>query len=365
MITYNGWDREYLENKQEYYKLFDMTMMKEYEGNTEKLEKQIVEYTGRKHAVACANATDALQFSLESHPSIEPGYEVMCSNFSWISTASMINVVGCTPVFCDIDLDTYHISLDSVKAMYNENVKALIYTPLFGNMTDTTELEQFCKEKDIVIIEDAAQALGVSLNGKKAGTLGNSSSFSFNANKVIAGISGGGMWLCDDDDQADYVKKVRRHGKDKDFEILGRNSKMLVPNADVISFRLEKMEQWQKRRQEIAKIYDEILGDVVVIQKVPEGLDHNYHKYVVRFEDKQTRKRVKDSIKETGLFNPSVHYEKPLSENTMYSSNKLKHRKGNGNNAQIAADTIMSLPIHAWLTDDEVEDIANMVAMLV
>ena len=146
MISYNGWDREYLENREHYQKLFDESMIKEYEGGTETLEEQIAEYTGRKYAVSCSSATDALQFSLMAH-GIGPGDEVMCSNFSWISTSSCISMVGATPVFCDIDLDSYHMSLNSIKALYTDNVKALIYTHLFGNMSDTTEIENFCKEK--------------------------------------------------------------------------------------------------------------------------------------------------------------------------------------------------------------------------
>lgn len=373
MIGYNGWDREYLENREHYQKLFDESMLKEYEGNTGTLEKQIADYTGRKYAVSCSSATDALQFTLEAH-GIGPGDQVMCSNFSWISTASCISMVGAMPVFCDIDLTTYHMSLDSVKALYTDGVKALIYTHLFGNMSDTTDIENFCKEKGIVFIEDSAQSLGSSFNDRKAGSIGDCSSYSFNGNKVIAGISGGGMFMTDDEGKAEYVRRVRRHGKGQDFEFLGRNSKMYVINADIISHRLQYMEQWQKRRQEIADIYNDILWDTdivtqafeLMVQKNQENIvNHNYHKYVVRFEDKETRKRVKDEIKKTGIFNPSIHYEKALSDNTMYAMNYIQHRRGNGTNAQHVANTIMTLPCHAWMTDAEAEQIGNVVGMLV
>jgi len=363
-MNYNGWDREYEQNKQAYYDLFDKTMVKEYEGNVESLEKAITKFTSRKYCVAVANATDALHFSLLSY-GIGVGDQVLVSGFSWISTASCISMVGAMPVFCDIDINSYHISLESIKKMYNPSVKSLIYTHLFGNMTDTTEIEKFCEENDIILIEDSAQSLGTTLNGRRAGTIGHCSSYSFNANKVIAGISGGGMFMTDDEEVANAVNKLRRHGKGSDFEMLGRNSKMLVPNADVIEFRLKNWREWQNRRQEIARIYDEVFEDLPLhIQKRPRGLDHNYHKYTIRFQDRRLRKSVKEGLKQIGL-NASVHYERPIHMNSMYAHNSIQHRRDACNNCTVVSDTIMSLPIHAWLTDDEVDTIANTVAMLV
>ena len=362
MISYNGWDREYLENREHYQKLFDESMIKEYEGGTETLEEQIAEYTGRKYAVSCSSATDALQFSLMAN-NIGPGDQVICSNFSWISTASCISMVGAMPVFCDIDLDSYHMSLDSIKAMYNEGVKALIYTHLFGNMSDTTEIENFCKEKGIVFIEDSAQSLGSSYNGRKAGTIGDCSSYSFNGNKVIGGICGGGMFMTDDEEQARFVRKVRRHGKNKDFELLGRNSKMYIINADIISYRLLFMKKWQKRRQEIAEIYTNSLSHIFNITQLDEKVNHNFHKYVIRYDNKDLRMAGKNMMKGTEYFNPSIHYEKALSDNTMYAMNHRQYRKDHTPNAQLAADTVMTLPCHAWMTDDEAQTIANMVSL--
>ncbi len=357
MMKYNGWDIDYLENKSEYNEVFAMAMMKEPEGNTENLENAIVDYTGRKYCVSMANATDALRFSLKD---IGPGDEVLVTDFSWISTSSCISMVGATPVFCDIDLDSYHISFDSIKRMKSDKTKALIYTHLFGNMTDTTEIEQWCIDNDIKFIEDSAQSLGSSLNGRKAGTIGYASSYSFNANKVVAGLCGGGMLMTDDEDLANDAKMLRRHGKDKDFAMLGYNSKMYTNNADIILYRLGKMEQWQRRRQELALIYDEMLGDDFIVQSVPDGLDHNYHKYVIRFYDKKQRKEIRNQLNR--FQRTSIHYETPLSDNTLY--NTVEYRKDECVNAKVAADTVLSLPIHAWLKDNEVEDLCNTILMI-
>ena len=213
------WDREYLANKEQYLKLFDDIMQKEQDTNVEFLETSLKELTGRKYAIACSNGTDALHFALRSL-NIKSGDEVLTSNFSWISTASCISMVGATPVFCEIDLSSYHITLKSIKKMYSSKVKAIVYPHLFGNMSDTKDILDFCKEKNIAFIEDAAQSLGSSLNDTKAGSIGDISTFSFNSNKVVSGISGGGAVLTDDKDKADLIRKLRKHGNN---EILGYN----------------------------------------------------------------------------------------------------------------------------------------------
>ena len=357
MMKYNGWDIEYLESIDDYTAVFDLMMAKDPEGQTENLENAIAEYTGRKHCVSMANATDALRFSLMG---IWEGDEVLVTDFSWISTSSCISHVGATPVFCDIDPDSYHISIESNKRMKSDKTKALIYTHLYGNMTDTTEIENWCDSNGIRFIEDSAQSFGSSLNGRKAGTIGHVSSYSFNANKVIAGLCGGGVLMTDDDALGDYAKLMRRHGKNKDFSMLGYNSKMYTGNADVILMRMRSMEKWQKRRNEIAWIYHEMLSDEFRCQIVSEGLEHNFHKYVIGFESKDERKRVKNAVKAQGQ-NLSVHYENTLSNNSLYSD--IEYRKDDCHNAQHAADTVMSLPIHAWLMDEEVERLCNMILM--
>ena len=353
MISYDGWDREYQENKQAYLELFDRFMSQLNYENNEVWEESFAKRVGRKYAVSVASATDALHFALLAY-GIGQGDEVLVTDFSWITSAACVSHVGATPVFCEIDLDSYHMNLDSIKRMYSEKTKAIVYVHLFGNMTDTTEIQEFCKEKGILFFEDAAQALGASLNNVRAGTIGDCSVYSFNSNKVISGINGGGVFLTDDESKAKLVKKIRRHGKDKDFEMLGFNSRMYVLNAEVIDLRLQNAEQNQARRQEIARQYNNAFTDLpVLFQAMPSGLNHNYHKYTLRFENKNTRKCVKD------ILHASTHYEKPLSSNSMYST--VEFRTDECKNSKIVSDTILSLPIHAWLTQEEINYIVKCV----
>ena len=357
MTAYDAWDREYQENKQAYLEIFDEFMSQMNYENNEEWERNFAERLGRKHCVSVSSATDALHFSLLAH-GIGLGDEVLVTDFSWISSASCVDMAGATPVFCDIDLDTYQMSLDSVQRMYNDRVKAIVYVHLFGAMDDTSALQAFCKERNILFIEDAAQALGSSLDGVRAGTIGDCSVFSFNSNKVIAGVNGGGVVLTDDADIAKRLKMIRRHGKDKTFDALGYNSRMYVLNARIIEQRMKSMEQNQTKRQEIAHRYDQAFADLpIVTPKVSNGLDNNYHKYVVRFKDKDTRKRVKNAL------NASIHYETPLRANGMYASANVRSDVCIA--SKTAADTVLSLPIHPWLTDEEIKTTIFIVRTLV
>ena len=345
----SGWDREYLEHKQEYLDLFDKSMQKDQEQNVEFLEDKLKLYTGRKYVVACQSGTDALHFALRSLD-IGKGDEVMTTQFSWISTASCISMVGATPVFCDIDPKTYHLSMHSVRRMYQPEVKAIVYPHLFGYMSETKEIIEFCKEKNIAFIEDAAQSLGASLHGVKAGSIGEISTLSFNANKVISGIAGGGAICTDNKDLARTFKRLRKHGENK---ILGYNSKMLLMNAEFINFRLNRMKEWQKMRQEIAKQYDEQLREYVTLQPTTTSLDHNYHKYVIRVQNK----KVRDNLKK--VLNAKVHYDLPLSENKMYKD--IPYRADKMFISKIVCDTILTLPIHPYMTKQEVNKVINTI----
>ena len=349
-----GWDREYLANKDEYLKLFDNVMQKENERNVEFLEKRIAKTIGRKFAVAVNSGTDALHFSLIIN-NIGPGDEVLVTNFSWISSASVVSMVGATPVFCDVDLETNHISVDSMKRMYSDKVKAIIYPHLFGNISDMQYIQKFCEEKNIKLIEDACQSFGANRDGQHAGTYGDVSTLSFNANKPVAGLAGGGAFLTDNKEEANLVRKLRRHGNN---EVLGYNSKMLAINAEFINFRMDKMHEWQDMRFRIAKRYTNNLKNLpVIIPHVDEIVNHCYHKYVIRLENKETRDKLQKRL------NANVHYPNPISENPMYKS--ILNRKDNCLNSQLICDTILTLPIHPYLTNDEIDKTCTSIMMTV
>ena len=341
-MNYDAWDIDYEKNRDEYLKIFDKVMS---QNNHESI--QFPQLANRKYSVPVSSATDALHFSLLAC-NIQPGDEVLVTDFSWISSASCISMVGALPIFCDIDLESYHISFESIQRMVTPKTKALVYTHLFGNMTDTTEILEFCKDRGIAFIEDAAQSLGSSLNGIEAGSIGDCSSISFNTNKVVAGISGGGVFLTDNESMATYVEKLSRHGRG---EMLGRNSKMYLLNCEIIKSRLSRMKIYEKERQDIARIYNDAFYDLPVhTQHISYGLNHNYHKFVIRFEDNDIREMVRETL------NAKVHYDTPISKNVMYRHNHIMHKKDNCINSTIASDTILSLPVHPWTETQRIID---------
>ena len=340
-MNYEGWDQDYTENEDLYLSVFDKAIQTNNDKSVEFLEKKISTYVGRKHGIAINSATDALYYSLKAY-GIGEGDEVLVSDFSWISSASCILMAGATPVFCDIDLNSYHMSFDEIKKKTTNKTKAVVYTHLFGNMTETGDIENYCKENNMIFIEDAAQSLGSKYKDRYAGAIGDISSFSFNHNKVISGISGGGMLLTDIDSTAEYLRKIRKHGKGKDYEMLGYNSKMFYMNAAFIEMRFDRINDLQIRRIEIANKYHEELEDLPVITQVADNnLVHNYHKYVVRFENKEIRDEVKKALK------AKIHYDSPISKNSMFNLAPCP-------NAQVASDTILSLPCHPYVTDEEI-----------
>lgn len=364
---YSYWQREYDRFQDTYTNLFHSYIGDNPDGyerdtNVEDVLKII---SNRKYAVMCASATDALVFSLAAHD-IGPGDEVLVSNFSWISSGSCVAIVGATPVFCDIGENSHHVTLDSLKTMKSSKTKAVILTHLFGAMVEETgAIAEWCKKEGLILIEDSAQAIGSRLVGVgKAGSIGHCSSYSFNSNKVIPGINGGGVFLTDHENTAIRATRLRQHGRLKGtgFEMLGINSKAYLINAKIIEHRLHRLKADIMEREKIAKMYDEAF-----MQKTSrEGMIHNYHKYTIQLEDKEHRKFVIDSLKSDDmrvLQLVDIHYDRPISAHKMWE--KLPHKVGPKQNAIKLSERILTLPIHAYMFDDEVDMIIEKVKKLI
>lgn len=316
------------------------------------LENKVSELVNRKYAISVSNGTNALYLSLIAH-GVGIGDEVLVSNFSWVSTASCISLVGATPVFCDVDIDTYHMSMESIKKMHSPKVKAIIYPQLFGNMSNLNDVSKFCKEKNILLVEDSCQSFGCKINNSYAGSLGDISTFSFNTNKIISGVTGGGMILTDDSYIAESIRKMSHHGSGEDFEFLGINARMSELDAESISNQLDNLDKTISEKRELSRKYDDFFEPLPVIhQKFSEGLFSNHYRYTIRVHTKTIRDKFQN------VFGFKVHYPKPISENSMYK--QLTHRKDSCPNAQLICDTILTLPL-----DSPKEPVDELYRMLV
>ena len=346
-----GWETDFYKEKHEYLRLLESALQIKQETDVSFLEDSLCDLTGRRYAVACASGTDAIHASLVA-AGIGPGDVVLVTPFSWMSSVTPVLMVGAIPVFCDIDPQSYHIDIEKMMISYIHdlpNVCAIIFPQLFGFMTDLTEMTEFLNKKNIVVIEDACQAIGASVKGIPAGSQGNISTFSFNANKNIAGFNGGGAILTDDRIFADACRTWRQHGNGV---ILGRNSKMLYANATIIDYRLTKIWEYQLRRQTMADVYNEKLKDYPVeLQNHAPNVDHSYHKFVIKFESQAARDAVKDKV--GGV----VHYPEPLNKMPLLA----RYSTGRMPIAESVCNRILSIPFHHWFDPEDVATQANQI----
>jgi dTDP-3-amino-3,4,6-trideoxy-alpha-D-glucose transaminase len=249
----------------------------------EAFEREFAAYLGVRHCVGVANGTDALTIALRAL-GVGPGDEVVMPSFTFYATAEAALVMGAKPVFCDIDLDTFCVTAETVKAVLTPRTKAIVPVHLFGNVAPVDEL----RELGPPVLEDAAQAAGAELNGVKAGAMGDAATFSFFPSKNLPCLGDGGAIVTDDDDVADRVRLLRFHGStDKaTFTDVGYNSRLDEVQAAVLRVLLPELDGWNERRRAVAAAYERVgLGDGVALPREVSGAKHVYHLYVVRSGD--------------------------------------------------------------------------------
>jgi dTDP-3-amino-3,4,6-trideoxy-alpha-D-glucose transaminase len=249
----------------------------------EAFEREFADYLGVKHCVGVANGTDALTIALRAL-GVGPGDEVVMPSFTFYATAEATIVAGAKPVFCDIDLDTFCVTPETVKAALTPRTKAIVPVHLFGNVAPVPDLREF----GLPILEDSAQAAGASLNGAKAGGLGDAATFSFFPSKNLPCLGDGGAITTNDDDVAERARVLRFHGsKDKStFIEVGYNSRLDEVQAAALRVLLPELDGWNARRRDAAAAYDrEGLGEHVTLPTTTAGGEHVYHLYVVRTND--------------------------------------------------------------------------------
>src|ERR687896_545320 len=248
----------------------------------EAFEREFADYLGVKHCVGVANGTDALTIALRAL-GVGPGDEVVMPSFTFYATAEAAIVTGAKPVFCDIDLDTFCVTAETVRAALTPRTKAIVPVHLFGNVAPVPEL----RELGLPVLEDAAQAAGAELGGTKAGALGDAATFSFFPSKNLPCLGDGGAVATDDDATAELARSLRFHGsRDKQtFTAVGYNSRLDEMQAAVLRVLLPELDGWNARRREAAATYARVgLGGGGALPPGTSGAKHVYHLYVVRAE---------------------------------------------------------------------------------
>ena len=311
-------------------------------------------YLGVRNCIGVANGTDALEISLKALD-IGPGDEVIVPALSWISTASAVNNVGAEPVFVDVLADERTINSELVAEKITENTKAIIPVHLYGLPARMHEICEVAKKYGLKVIEDCAQAHGAEINGKKVGTFGDLSVFSFYPSKNLGAFGDAGAIVTDSERLKEKCRLISNLGQPKknDHVILGRNSRLDALQAAVLKVKLAHLDNWIKYRNEVAKWYNTQLGSVVK-PLVPEGLKHVYHLYVIQ---SPRRDDLMNKLRE-GDIGYALHYPTPLPHLKSYAYKT--HVTGDFPNAEKLCAEVLSLPMYAELTEEEVEQVSEV-----
>ena len=319
-------------------------------------EKQLAAYAGVKHVIACANGTDALLLPLLAS-GIGPGDAVFVPSFTFAATAEVVALAHAEPVFVDIDPDTYNLDIASLEAAIAAirkegrlTPKAIIPVDLFGLAADYARIEQIAKRENLLVIEDAAQAVGGSAHGKMCSAFGDVASTSFYPAKPLGCYGDGGAMFTNDDTLAERLRSFAFHGKGEtqyDNIHIGLNSRLDTLQAAILIEKLAILEDEMVARQAVAKRYAECLGDVVKVALVPDGHRSAWAQYAIETEN---RDALKTSLQTQGI--PSViYYVKPLHIQVAYS--KFPKTPTGLTVSEKLPARILCLPMHPYLSKSD------------
>jgi dTDP-4-amino-4,6-dideoxygalactose transaminase len=331
------------------------------------LEGRLAAYCGAKHCVGVSSGTDALQIAMMAE-GIGPGDAVFLPAFTYTATAEVPLVLGATPVFVDVDPDTFQIDpadlvarILHIEAEGRLRPRAIIGVDLFGQPAEWATLNRIAAERGLYTIDDLAQSFGASLSGKKLGTQAMATATSFFPSKPLGAYGDGGALFTDDDERADLFRSLRTHGEGKTrYEVLrtGMNGRLDTLQAAVLLAKLDIFESELARREEIAGIYDRRLGNLVKIPaRVPDSTSA-WAIYAILLKNETERTRVQGVMKGLGV--PSaIYYPRPLHQQPAYAG----HHDGRAMPvSEDLATRILALPIHPDLSDADAERVCDAVA---
>jgi dTDP-4-amino-4,6-dideoxygalactose transaminase len=345
----------------------------------EKMEKEFCEYLNCKHAIGVSSGTDALLLALMAID-LKPGDEVIVPTYSFFATAGVVSRMNAVPVFIDIDPVTFNISVDDVKKKITPKTKAIIPVHLYGQSAAMEKIMRVAKENNIIVIEDAAQAIGTQYkDGNYVGTIGDIGCFSFFPSKNLGGYGDGGLVTTNDDELAYMIKIKRVHGGEQKYyhKVIGGNFRIDALQAAVLRVKLPYLNGWSQKRRENAEYYSEFFvkaglaedtgrtkfddkNKVLLpkaVYKNVAGLKnyHIYNQYIIRVEK---RDELKKFLTENDVGN-EIYYPLPFHMQDCFSD--LNYKKGEFPIAETACDTSLAIPIFPELTKEQQEYVVNKI----
>lgn len=335
------------------------------------LEKRLAEYVGVKHCITCANGTEAMTLLLMAWD-IKEGDAVFLPDFTFFSTGEVVSFRGASPVFVDVDEDTFNIdvvklerAIERVIAEGKLSPKLIIPVDLFGLPANHIEIQNIADKYNLLVLEDGAQGFGGSIDGKKACSFGNAATTSFFPAKPLGCYGDGGAIFTDDDRLATLLNSYKVHGKGEDKYDnvrIGVNSRLDTIQAAVLNVKLTAfMDHELEDVNRVRVWYDEALKDIVKIPVIPEGYVSSYAQYTIQLKSKEERDTLQIKLKEAGI--PSmVYYTKPMHQQGAFAYLQSKDEDFEVTNR--LCETVLSLPMHPYMKKDDVDGIVNSLVLL-
>ena len=317
----------------------------------ERCEQEIAEYCGCAYACGVSSGTDALLLALMAE-GIGRGDEVITTAYTFFATAGSIARTGATPVFVDINAQTCNIDPQKIESRITKRTKAIIVVHLFGQMTDMDPILDIARAHNLVVIEDAAQAIGAEYQGKRAGSLGHYGCFSFFPSKNLGAAGDGGMVVTSDQKRVQKLKILRSHGAQPKYfhTYIGGNFRLDALQATIVRTKLQFLDNWIEQRQKRAHIYNRLLHSIPMVQMPHTRMQrHTFNSYIVQVPK---RNALMAFLTERGI-QTQIYYPLPLHLQQCFSS--LRHKKGDFPVSEKAAQETLALPIYPELTNQQQE----------
>lgn len=322
------------------------------------LEEDIAKAHNVKHAIAVNSGTDALRIAMQAC-GIGPGDEVITTAFTFVATIETMVQLGAVPVFVDIIEDTFDINPDLIEAAITPKTKAILPIHLFGQLADMEAINAIAAKHGLMVLEDAAQAISTSRNGKFAGEFGMAAGFSFYVTKNLGAAGDGGLIVTNDDEVARRSRSLRVHGMGREryyYDEVGYTSRLAELQAAILCAKWTKLEDWNARRRELADIYlAEMSNPEIALPTVREGNIPTWHQFTVRAKD---RENLMTYLKENGVDN-AIYYPVPLHLHEPYAG--FGHGNGSLPITERVSLECLSLPIANHLTDEQAHYVAEKI----
>ncbi|HMS55852.1 MAG TPA: DegT/DnrJ/EryC1/StrS family aminotransferase [Fimbriimonadaceae bacterium] len=315
-------------------------------------EEELAAYHSCKHGIAVNSGTDALRIIMDA-AGVGPGDEVITTAFTFVASVETIMQTGATPVFVDIDEHTFQMDPVKVEAAITPRTKAILPIHLFGQLCDIEAIKSIADKHNLTILEDAAQALGSHKNGTYAGHFGRAAGFSFYVTKNLGAAGDGGIILTNDDEMAEKCRSIRVHGMGREryyYDYLGYTSRLDELQAAILRVKLTKLDDWVKRKVELAQRYHAGLsGTSVHLPSTLVGNNHTYHQFTIRTANRDAlQNHLKGKEVDSMIYYPvPIHFHSPYKH--------LANGEGSLPVTERVSNECLSLPIHPHLSDEQVD----------